>query len=159
MKKKLLEKKETDQTGIVYLIKKDILSIEKGIICHQVNAQGVMGAGLAAQIKMKYPIVYRDYIDAYNKGKLELGSVIISKINDNLFVLSLVGQLNYGRGRKFTDYNALKKAFLKVKKAQEITKLDVYLPYKIGCGLGGGSWNIVKSLIERYIPNAKICKM
>ena len=31
----------------------DILDIEKGIIVHQVNCQGVMGAGLAKQIKSK----------------------------------------------------------------------------------------------------------
>ena len=31
------------------------------IICQQVNCMGVMGAGLAAQIRRKWPNVYNEY--------------------------------------------------------------------------------------------------
>ena len=36
----------------------DILSVANGIIVHQVNAQGVMGSGLAKQIREKYPMAF-----------------------------------------------------------------------------------------------------
>ena len=36
------------------IIEKNILTIEKGIVCQQVNCQGVMGAGLAKSIKEKF---------------------------------------------------------------------------------------------------------
>ena len=43
------------------IISKDILTVESGVICQQVNCQGVMGSGLAKQIRDKWPIVYEKY--------------------------------------------------------------------------------------------------
>ena len=37
------------------------------ILCHQVNCQGVMGAGLAKQIRSKYPEVYEQYKEDFSK--------------------------------------------------------------------------------------------
>ncbi|WP_223260709.1 hypothetical protein [Bacillus sp. LNXM65] len=37
----------------------NILEASEDIICHQVNCKGVMGAGLAKQIKSKYPNIQR----------------------------------------------------------------------------------------------------
>ena len=34
---------------------------EDTIICHQVNCKGVMGAGLAKQIRDKWPVVFDEY--------------------------------------------------------------------------------------------------
>ena len=31
------------------------------VICHQVNCQGVMGSGIAKQIRDTYPIVFENY--------------------------------------------------------------------------------------------------
>ena len=48
------------------------------IICHQVNCQGVMGSGIAKQVREKYPNVYNSYKKACDKlgaygvfGKIE----------------------------------------------------------------------------------------
>ena len=38
------------------------------VVCHQVNCQGVMGAGLAAQIRRMFPGVYDDYRREYGKA-------------------------------------------------------------------------------------------
>jgi len=43
------------------IINRDLLTIESGIIAHQVNCQGKMGAGLALKIRKKYPQVYEYY--------------------------------------------------------------------------------------------------
>ena len=39
----------------------NLLNIRSGVICHQVNCIGAMGAGLALQIRNKWPIVYEKY--------------------------------------------------------------------------------------------------
>ena len=39
------------------MIKKDITTIEKGVIMHQVNCQNVMGAGVAKALYTKHPKV------------------------------------------------------------------------------------------------------
>ena len=41
------------------------------IIVHQVNCQGVMSAGIAKQIKIKYPKSYREYVN-YCKSKIPI---------------------------------------------------------------------------------------
>ena len=62
------------------VIKKDILSITEGIIGHQVNTQGVMGAGLALKIREKYPQVYEEY----RKNTPSLGNIQVVTINPSL---------------------------------------------------------------------------
>lgn len=41
----------------------DLLKIDKGIICHQTNCIGVMGGGIALQIRNKWPNVYKQYVN------------------------------------------------------------------------------------------------
>lgn len=56
------------------VIEGDILTVTHGIIAHQCNCRGVMGAGLALQVRNKYSKVYSEYIDAYKEGKLKPNS-------------------------------------------------------------------------------------
>ena len=42
-------------------IKRDIFKSGADLICHQVNCQGVMGSGIAKQVREKYPKVYKEY--------------------------------------------------------------------------------------------------
>lgn len=165
---KLLGKDETEPTELfkddvfpMKRIKKDITTVERGIICHQVNAQGVMGAGLAAHIKMKFPRAYNDYREVYNSGKLKLGQCIVTEVGPDLYVASLVGQDDYGRGRRFTLYNAVAVALIQLDGFRNNIGRDlpVYVPYRMGSGLGGGSWRIVKSIIEENHPDAIICQI
>ncbi len=135
----------------------DILNIEAGIICHQVNCQGVMGAGLALSIKRKYPKAYYDYRDAYNNGELKLGNVIYSFVSDSLIVANLCGQYTYGFiGGNFTSYSALRKCLKNVSEKALCYGHLVYIPYKMGCGLAGGDWRFVFGMINNEIPDAII---
>jgi len=34
----------------------------------------------------------------------------------------------------------------------------VYIPYKIGCDLAGGDWNIIEKIIEEDFPDAIIVR-
>lgn len=55
----------------------DLLKSNCNIICHQVNCQGVMGAGIAKQIRLTYPSVFKAYEDyvIYMALKAFLGSL------------------------------------------------------------------------------------
>jgi hypothetical protein len=37
--------------------------------------------------------------------------------------------------------------------------MPVYIPYNMGCGLGGGDWEIVSGIIEETLPDAIIVKL
>jgi O-acetyl-ADP-ribose deacetylase (regulator of RNase III) len=138
------------------IIEKNILDIKEGIIVHQVNKQGVMGKGLALSIKTKYPQVEIDYKSQV--GNLEMGDIITTRI-ESLVIVSLIGQNTYGNTGIHTDYKALSKGLGLVNEIAQELNLKVYIPYKIGCGLGGGNWNTVKTLINYQIPSSIICKL
>jgi O-acetyl-ADP-ribose deacetylase (regulator of RNase III) len=135
----------------------DILQVKLGIMCHQVNCMGKMGAGIALKIRKKWPIVYKDYMDAYEEGKLHLGEVILSTIQPaELYVANLCGQYYYGRDKKQTDYNAVRECLIKVNSMAHEKGLEVYIPKNMGCALAGGNWNVVSKIIEEVFSDVII---
>lgn len=139
------------------IISKDILTIDHGIVCHQVNCRGKMGAGIAKKIRHTWPLAYRKYMYAFNMGWLKLGYVQLVKITDELYVGNLAGQYNYGRDRQYTNYDAVRKCLRQVARFSSEQKLPVYIPYKMGCSLAGGDWNEVFKIISEELPDSTIC--
>lgn len=133
------------------IIHRNILEICEGVIVHQVNNKRVMGAGLAKQIRNKYPQHYNDYL----KHPLRLGSCVSTTLR-NLTIVGIVAQDGYGRDRRYTDYAAFEECLKLLAKAHQA---PIYIPYNIGCGLAGGDWSIISQLIEQYLPTATICKL
>lgn len=143
----------------VELIKGNLLTIESGIIAHQVNCKGVMGAGLAKSLKAKYPACFTSYQRYCKEGKFKLGMVQFVKVNPVLYICNLAGQDGYGTQSRQTDYEALASCLTKLHAKSIELNLTPYLPYKMGCGLGGGNWNVVSNLIETHCPNAVIVQI
>lgn len=136
------------------IIPGNILSVRKGIIVHQVNCQRVMGAGLALKIKSMYPKHYSDYL---NTPPI-LGGTCITEVNPELFVVGVYGQDRFGSGRVYTNYDMLRKGLNTVATLSKEKHLPVYLPFGIGCGLAGGSWDIVLPIIKEVLPDSVVVK-
>jgi O-acetyl-ADP-ribose deacetylase (regulator of RNase III) len=141
------------------IIQGNILEITEGIICHQVNCKGVFGAGLAQQIREKYPTVYQKYIDWYNLDYWGLGVLQIVAVSPKLRICNLAGQYAYGRNKQYTNYEALTTGLRTLSSLVGRCNSQVYLPYKMGCGLGGGNWDVVSGIIEETLPDAIIVKL
>lgn len=56
---------------MIRIVKGSLLRANEDILGHQVNTLGAMGAGLAKQIKEKYPYVYEDYKNLCNSNNGE----------------------------------------------------------------------------------------
>lgn len=146
------------------IINSDILNIKSGTIVHQVNNCGKMASGLALQIRNKYPSHYEDYMTVYNKAIKDadnqnkssklLGTFVDTKIGE-LTIRGIFAQDGYGRDKQYTSYEYLEKCLKDIAKTNPEA---VYIPYGIGCGLGGGDWNIVSSKILEILPSAIIVK-
>jgi len=131
----------------------DILSCECDIICQQVNCWGVMGSGLAKQIRDVYPDVYDVYMgmckhqSPYNL----LGEVSFVQVRHDpkRIFANIFGQLNYGRGKGlYTNYDALEHGIKTVAEYANEHNFSVAIPYNIGCGLANGDWNEVYDRIR-----------
>lgn len=146
-------------------IEKDILTVEKGIIVHQTNCQGVMGTGMALAIKQKWPHVFQEYKEFCSQFSLKsnaLGCVQLVKANDNIYVCNLFGQDRYGRDKRYTSYGAWEKALPELKdliNAKALALYPIYFPYNVGCMNAGGDFRIVSAMIEEHFPEAIFCKL
>lgn len=132
---------------MIKLISGDLLEAEEGYICQQVNCRGVMGSGLAKAIREKWPIVYKNYLEWFNSNETMLGKIQVVNISNKLKVINLAGQDNYGyRNTKFTSYDAFWDCLNEIKK--QIPKGSrLNFPVNIGCGLGGGDWGVISTMI------------
>lgn len=144
------------------IINKDILTVERGIICHQCNCVGAMGAGLAKDIRDRWFHIYEDYHLAVRKRELELGGCRIAMAEAGIFIAHLAGQYDIGRSKQQTDYQAVRSAIQELRRqihgSYVLMRMPIYFPYGFGCGLGGGDWNEVYKILEEEIPGAVICK-
>lgn len=113
----------------------NILDASENIICHQVNCKGVMGAGLAKQIRNRYPNVYKEYTDYCMVIPPQdlLGTCQLVSIDNNRYVANLFGQFDYGRNSCHTNYNALRKALTRVIDFANNSCCSVAIPWGIGC--------------------------
>lgn len=135
------------------LIKGNILDIERGIIIHQTNIFGVAGGGLAFQIRNKYPLWYEDYHD-YCQTNPKIGNVQFWRGNQDFYIVNLFGQKTLGGHATIEDSYDL--ALPEIQERSESLELPVYFPYMIGCGLGGGNYDVIMRKIEKYTPEATI---
>ena len=136
---------------------------EAEILANQTNCLGRFGSGVALAIKNKYPEVYEGYRNfcKENKHKL-LGSVYICDTNDGKTIANLFGQERYGRVGRYTDYNALNSALYSLANyMKDCGMQSVAFPYKIGCGTGGGDWNLVSKMIQEHFKDFDVyyCKI
>lgn len=138
------------------------------ILLHQVNCCSVMGAGIAKQIKELYPSVFNTYLNHLSQfadvrvGRFvtkpdALGTIDVSPVDDGMLVgvVNIFGQMLYGKSHKHTSYDALDCAFNSVSEMFSDADVEFHFP-KIGCGLGGGDWLIVKSIIESKLDTSKL---
>ena len=134
---------------MIKIVDGDILQASEDIIAHQVNCMGVMGGGIAKQIKEKYPNVFDQYRKFFVNNKFTaLGKCQIVEAENNKYIANIFGQYNYGTNKQQTDYKALEEALFSLKVSAKDNNMSVAIPYNIGCGLAGGSWSFVYNMIE-----------
>lgn len=137
----------------------DLLRDGKGVLCHQVNYQGVMGAGIAWAIREKLltPSQYAEYVNlCMEKGAglldtvqfLDCGEVIVANMFcQNDFVIPDHPVLLLSGGT-LTNYTAMRLCFEQVKHKALWAGVPVSIPGYIGCGIAGGDWRAVKKIID-----------
>lgn len=129
----------------------DLMQATEDIIVHQVNCKGVMGSGVAKQIKANFPEVfneYRGHAQSHDSDELLGTAQFVFSPSKNKIVANVFGQDSFGASRRRTFESALIWGLIKVKEFAEDNNMSVAMPYNIGCALGGGDWNTVYEGIQ-----------
>lgn len=144
----------------IKIIEGNVLNQPVNVIAHQVNCRGVMGAGLAKQIRDKYPKTYQRYKELCDwKGSEALGraQVTLPIIKKDFYVINMFAQEGYGRDKRYTDYIALHSCLVRVRHFMCQNNLKTLaLPYGLGCGLAGGDWKLVYEIIRDVFTPSEI---
>lgn len=124
------------------------------VMVHGCNTKKIMGAGIAKQIKEKYPKAYlMDVNCQYSEEQKLNGQFSYAIIDTKLIIVNayIQDKLATRYGEIVVNYDALYKSLVNIRK--EFTGLRFGLPW-IGCGLAGGNWEgIVKPMIEKIFEN------
>lgn len=136
-------------------------------IAHCVNCQGVMGSGIAKQIKSELPLVYTSYRKRWLQEidkKVLLGTaqkVIEDYLHRDRAVYNLYAQFAYGTEKRHVNYGAISLCLLNM--SQQIHERDTMIgfPYKMCSDRGGADWDIILEMIEFYFKdhNVRIYKL
>ena len=139
----------------------NLMAVDEGIIVHGCNAQGVMGAGVAAAVRKTHPGAFEVYRLAYEKAHadgqpdLALGRVVwftASQTPKKLAVANAITQRYFGGDRKvrYVDYDAVRTAFQNVARIARQHALPVHYPL-IGAGLANGDWSVIAEIIDQEL--------
>jgi O-acetyl-ADP-ribose deacetylase (regulator of RNase III) len=146
------------------------------IIAHVCNDVGGWGAGFVLAISRKWQepeAAYRSMRsddltkalheqlktpDVYVEPRstiYKLGTVQFVSVEDEILVANMIAQRGLGkRNMPAVDYSALKLTLQEVFYQAKKLRASVHMP-KIGCGLGGGDWNVVEKIIEETMEDVK----
>lgn len=139
-------------------IQGDIRDTDCRIIAHGVNCRDKMGSGVAKALYTKWPNVKDAYHslteqrwDLNPEDKLGMAQPVY--VLDK-FVVNCFTQLNYGYdGQLYVSYDAVRESMQKTLEfCQMHNENELAIP-KIGCGLAGGDWSVVKEILEDVFPN------
>lgn len=130
------------------IIKGDLLQLADDgtfdVIIHGCNCFNTMGAGIALQIKNKYPSAYEADKNTIKGDKDKLGNYTSAKVGD-LTIVNAYTQYRPGLNDLTENYSAIHNVMKKI--AVDFQGKRIGLPF-IGAGLAGGDWNIIKDIIS-----------
>lgn len=132
-------------------------------IIHCCNTLGLWGAGFVMAVSRRWPQPEEHYYDwhcALGGASISLGLTQMVEVEENLWVVNMIGQSGVGRdrsGRPPIRYDAIREALRTVAG----TALDPAYrgPYKacsihaprFGAGLAGGDWAVIEQLIKEEL--------
>lgn len=124
------------------------------VIIHGCNCFHTMGAGIAREIKYRYPAAYDTDVRYTMKGDItKLGhytwvEVTGPKPGRKFIIVNAYTQFRYGAGGPHVDYNAVRRVFKSI--GEQFTRSVMGYP-AIGAGLAGGNWDRIQTIINEEL--------
>jgi O-acetyl-ADP-ribose deacetylase (regulator of RNase III) len=125
----------------------DLLDDDADVLVNAVNTQGVMGAGIAARFKARWPAMYEDYRVDCENGWLKPGQIHAWSWDDSPIIVNLPTKVDW-RSRSDLALVGVGLAALREYIGANLERVHSIAVPALGCGLGGLDWPPVRDLIE-----------
>jgi O-acetyl-ADP-ribose deacetylase (regulator of RNase III) len=120
-------------------------------IAHGCNTEGVMGAGIAAELRAKYPWMFEAYRRACRDGEFKLGSCLTCESGGDITIFCLATQRLPRGPQPRASLKAVEDALWNMRSEMERLGIESVAMPPIGCGLGGLDW---ESQVKIAVVNA-----
>jgi O-acetyl-ADP-ribose deacetylase (regulator of RNase III) len=130
------------------------------IIVHICNDIGGWGKGFVVAISNRWKLPeekYRAWYKDRTTNNFELGATQIIQVTDDIFVGNMIGQVGIKKQNNQSPirYEAVEKSMQLIVKFAKENNASVHMP-RIGCGLAGGKWEEIETILERTLLKNEI---
>lgn len=140
----------SEMASNISFVDRDMFSIPADVLVNTVNCVGVMGAGVAATFKHKYPEMYKDYVGRCRRRELKPGSPYLwqytSMFDDGKQEL-IINFPTKDNWRDPSEYKYIEDGLVRMRSIlTNMVNRTVVMP-ALGCGHGGLDWARVQLMI------------
>ena len=130
------------------------------IIAHVCNDVGGWGRGFVLAVSGRWPepeAAYRDWYRDRSNNDFELGALQLVAVEPEMWVANIVGQrdIHPTQDGPPVRYWAIEAGLDALADEAVTLGASVHMP-RIGCGLAGGDWTSVESIIDRTLVAAGV---
>ena len=137
---------------MITIIKGNIFTTKCQTIVNTINCVGVMGAGLAYECRLRYPTMYKHYVELCKDKKLDIGMLWIYK-SDDKWIMNFPTKYHWKYESKQEYLEKGLQKFLDTYKDKKITSIAFPL---LGASNGGISENISLQIMKNYLDQCEI---
>ena len=139
-------------------IKGNLLDSKETYIAQQCNCCTSEGKGLSLHLFKKFPYAnsYKKRVRSDKSTHHKPGTIEVYKN-----IINMYAQYYPSLGKYVSDSNQMRIQWFKeclnqIKQIDNIQNKTIAMPYKIGCGLAGGDWQIYEKMLEEFANSEKI---
>lgn len=125
------------------------------IIAHITNNEGGWGAGFVLAISKKWPAPVQAYRLRPRSKQLGITEFVQVDEAKQLWVANMCAQDNKGSSWPPVSYSHLAQCLQALGTWARSGNCSIHMP-RIGCGIGGGTWDKVEPLLEEYLEGLEV---
>ncbi|MEV6803711.1 macro domain-containing protein [Streptomyces sp. NPDC051132] len=137
----------------------NLLEADTEAIVNTVNTVGVMGKGIALQIKQAFPENFKQYKAACDRGEVKIGEIFVHDahhLGPRRYVLNFPTKRHWRGKSRIEDIGAGLNALVDVVRKYGIESVAVPA---LGCGNGGLAWDDVRPMIYEAFESLPAVKV
>ena len=139
-------------TTITIIKNSNIFESQCQTLVNTINCVGVMGKGIALEMKKRYPDMFEKYKEYCNRGLIDIGSLWIYKhVSENEITKRILNFPTKKHWKDKSEYSFIEKGmqkFVETYKDKGITSIAFPM---LGCNNGGLEKDIVLEIMVKYL--------